>query len=80
MQTIIKSLSVKKIFIYLVFAFIFCTALFTRSFIGLSILGFRIGELLVGVGLTTALYFLFFEKPEAIFRLKNLKLRFCIRQ
>ena len=74
MQTINKPLSVKKIFTYLVFAFIFCTALFTRSFIGLSILGFRIGELLIGVGLTTALYFLFFGKPEAIFKFEESKI------
>jgi hypothetical protein len=58
---------VKFIFVYLVFSFIFFTAIFTRSFIGLSLSGYRLGEMYVGFSLLLSIYFLIYPKPNNFF-------------
>ena len=46
----------------LFFAFFGCVILFNRSFVGLYIFGFRLGEILTGVGLLISLIFLMLPK------------------
>ena len=56
---------------YLVFIVIFLTAAFTRSFLGLSLFSFLLGELAIGFSLALSLYFLFYGKPKHFFTFKN---------
>jgi len=59
--------SYKLLFVYFVYAFLLITAIFTRSFLGISLFGFRIGELIIGFALILTLYFFFFPKPSVYF-------------
>lgn len=68
-------ISLKVLFSFSIFSFIFTTATFTRSFIGISVLGFRIGELLIGFGLLLSVYFLFYPKPYLFFKFGNSKFK-----
>lgn len=52
---------------YLSFAFLFLTAVFTRSFLGLYIGPFLLGQLFVGLGLLVSLYALVVGKPTSYF-------------
>ena len=59
--------SYKLLFVYFVYVFLLITAIFTRSFLGISLFGFRIGELIIGFALILTLYFFFFPKPSVYF-------------
>ena len=52
---------------YIVFIMIFVTGVFTRSFLGITLFSFRIGELAIGFSFALSLYFLFFGKPKQFF-------------
>ena len=62
-----KYFSYKLLFVYLTYAFLLTTAMFTRSFLGISLFGFRIGELVIGFALILTLYFFFYPKPNLYF-------------
>ena len=62
-----KYFSYKLLFVYLTYAFLLTTAMFTRSFLGISLFGFRIGELVIGFALILTLYFFFYPKPDLYF-------------
>ena len=53
----------------LIFIFLVFTMLFNRSFVGLYILGFRLGELLTLVGLLIGIIFLTLPKKYLIDRI-----------
>lgn len=57
----------KTLIFYLSFAFLFLTAVFTRSFLGLYIGPFLLGQLFVGLGLLVSLYALVVGKPTSYF-------------
>ncbi len=61
---------------YAVFIFIFLTGIFTRSFLGLDLFSFLLGELAIGFCFALSLYFLFYGKPKQYFNFK--KTRFNI--
>ena len=61
---------------YAVFIFIFFTGIFTRSFLGLDLFSFLLGELAIGFCFALSLYFLFYGKPKQYFNFK--KTRFNI--
>ena len=58
---------VKSSVTYIVFIIIFMTGVFTRSFLGITLFSFRIGELAIGFSFALSLYFLFFGKPKQFF-------------
>tara|TARA_B100001250_G_scaffold99127_2_gene83295 strand:+ start:16389 stop:17723 length:1335 start_codon:yes stop_codon:yes gene_type:complete len=62
---------IKSSIAYIVFIIIFLTAVFTRSFLGLSLFSFLIGELAIGFSLVLSVYFLFYGKPKDFFTFKN---------
>ena len=57
---------IKNSLVYIAFLFVFLTGIFTRSFLGLSFFGFRLGELIVGGSFVISLYFLLFRRPKNI--------------
>ncbi len=59
---ILKNEKLNSILQILFFGFFGCVILFNRSFVGLYILGFRLGEVLTGVGLLISLIFLILPK------------------
>jgi len=59
---ILKNEKLNSILQILFFAFFGCVILFNRSFVGLYIFGFRLGEILTGVGLLISLIFLMLPK------------------
>ena len=61
---------------YTVFIFIFLTGIFTRSFLGLNLFSFLLGELAIGFCFALSLYFLFYGRPKQFFNFK--KTRFNI--
>lgn len=65
MNMVNNTFSIKffKLFFYFTFSMLI---LFSRSFVGISILGFRIGEILIGIGLVLSLAFLFIPKKNLI--------------
>ena len=65
----------KSSFVYLVFIIIFLTAVFTRSFLGLGLFSFLIGELAIGFSVVLSLYFLFYGKPKDFFTFKNTRFK-----
>ena len=67
----------KKSLVYLSFLIVLLTGIFTRSFLGLSILGFRLGEMIVGVSFLISIYFLFYEKPKNYFDFGNDNFRYA---
>ena len=69
----IKYFSLKQGVSYLVFIFLLLIAVFTRSFIGLTIYGFRLGELIIGGCLLLSLILIF--SPNI-----NKKINFTERQ
>jgi len=69
------NISIKPLFSYGVLGFMFFTAIFTRSFIGISIFGFRVGEILIGFSLFISLYFLIYPKPDLFFSIENTKFK-----
>lgn len=66
----------KKSLVYLSFLIVLLTGIFTRSFLGLSILGFRLGEMIVGVSFLISIYFLFYGKPKNYFDFGNDNFRY----
>ncbi len=69
----------KFIFVYLVLSFIFLTAVFTRSLLGLSLSSYRLGELYIGFSLLLSIYFLIYPKPNNFFNFGSNKFRFIHR-
>ena len=68
MKNILKKyFSYKLLFVYLTYSFLLITGMFTRSFLGISLFGFRIGELVIGFALILTLYFFFYPKPSLYF-------------
>ena len=67
----------KKSLVYLSFLIVLLTGIFTRSFLGLSILGFRLGEMIVGVSFLISIYFLFYGKPKNYFDFGNDNFRYA---
>ena len=59
---ILKNEKLNSILQILFFGFFGCVILFNRSFVGLYIFGFRLGEILTGVGLLISLIFLILPK------------------
>ena len=57
MQNIKNNYLFEKIFTNLVFFLILMTMIFTRSFMGIKLFGFRLGELIVGFGLVLLIFF-----------------------
>ena len=66
----------KKSIVYSSFLMVLLTGVFTRSFLGLSILGFRLGEIIVGVSFLISIYFLVYGKPKKYFDFKNNKFKY----
>tara|TARA_B100001057_G_scaffold493584_1_gene588318 strand:- start:1744 stop:3084 length:1341 start_codon:yes stop_codon:yes gene_type:complete len=66
----------KTLVTYTVFIFIFLTGIFTRSFLGLNLFSFLLGELAIGFCFALSLYFLFYGRPKQFFNFK--KTRFNI--
>ena len=62
---------IKNSLVYIVFLFVLLTGIFTRSFLGLSFFGFRLGELIVGGSFVISLYFLLFRRPKKYFTFEN---------
>ena len=58
---------------YLSFAILFSTAVFTRSFLGLNIGPFLLGQLFVGLGLLVSFYALVIGKPISYFEITDSK-------
>lgn len=58
---------------YLSFTILFLTAVFTRSFLGLNIGPFLLGQLFVGFGLLVSCYALVVRKPISYFEIKDSK-------
>jgi hypothetical protein len=58
---------------YLSFAILFLTAVFTRSFLGLNIGPFLLGQLFIGFGLLVSFYVLIVRKPISYFEIKDSK-------
>jgi len=69
----------KNFFTYIVFVVLSLTAVFTRSFLGLSIFSFRLGEILIAFGFIISIYLLFFGKPKSIFKFKQSKISFIFK-
>ena len=69
----------KNFFTYIVFVVLSLTAIFTRSFLGLSIFSFRLGEILIAFGFIISIYLLFFGKPKSIFKFKQSKISFIFK-
>jgi hypothetical protein len=70
-----SNISIKPSINFGIFGFLFITAIFTRSFIGISIFGFRLGELLIGFSLFLSMYFLIYPKPDLFFSIGNTKFK-----
>jgi len=66
----------KTLVSYTVFIFIFLTGIFTRSFLGLNLFSFLLGELAIGFCFALSIYFLFYGRPKQFFNFK--KTRFTI--
>ena len=66
----------KTLVSYTVFIFIFLTGIFTRSFLGLNLFSFLLGELAIGFCFALSIYFLFYGRPKKFFNFK--KTRFTI--
>ena len=66
----------KKSIVYSSFLMVLLTGVFTRSFLGLSILGFRLGEIIVGVSFLISIYFLVYGKLKKYFDFKNNKFKY----
>ena len=60
-----------KSLVYTSFIFLILVGIFTRSFLGISIFGFRLGELIVGGAFILSVYFLFISKPKKYFEIEN---------
>ncbi len=61
----------KNSVVYFSFLMVLLTGIFTRSFLGLSILGFRLGEIIVGISFLISIYFLIYGKPRKYFDFEN---------
>jgi len=72
MSNLLNFKSTLKLLNNIVFLFLLFTFLFGRSFMGLYILNFRIGELLVGVCLISSILFLLNHKENKLFLSKEL--------
>ena len=70
---------IKNTFVYMIFLFILSTGIFTRSFLGLSFLGFRLGELIVGGSFVISIYFLLFGKPKKYFTFEKTYIQYTHR-
>lgn len=74
MQKIVKSLNIRNFVIYLLSFFLIGSFLFARSFIGITILGYRIGEIYIGLSLLGLLFSPVYLKNEANHNLKDVYL------
>jgi len=63
----IKQLNLKNIFLNLIYLSILLLMIFGRPFTGLYIFGFRLGELIIGLGFLASLVFLFLPRENLVF-------------
>ncbi|MEK9885910.1 MAG: hypothetical protein VW452_03300 [Pelagibacteraceae bacterium] len=63
----IKQLNSKNVFLNLIYLLILLLMIFGRPFTGLYLFGFRLGELIIGLGFLASLVFLFLPRENSFF-------------